>query len=1173
LSTGKDGTEYDVVLGQVPKEHVGNLVVHSLAVKHYCVIDPGFEEGLIEQAAQDAEELDFYQVNAAVALGLLGDAGSARIADMESNTEEQARSEGESLVAVDNTLTKMGYIIEPYVHRLGFDMTHRSVAVVHQVGEPDEDTPPLDEQEVSKWQEQFLRHKIMAIVFIGPKVGTLELQPYDAEDAEVHKIKTTPGTVVLVRADTMSHKYMANGESFAVSSFFMSAVIDKRMQPTGGYHLTPAAKIIEDWSAQRIATLKLIEDPNNPVWDPDIPREWQKVANHTYQKGQMTGIKGISCHYPSCFNPVDWFCVGLHGIDYPHEVPLMRWDHAYAYDPSPECYLYDKTNCKHGTFMDGIELFDNKFFNLSPFESNQLDVHCRQILECGYEGLHNAGMTKKQLMMAPVGTYLGCGCLEGSHRQGDCGLRCKTGQMSMWSGRLAFCLGMKGPAISITQDACSGLTVVFLATESVQKKGKAVGNELAIGMGVNYQLSPGFWPLDAMTPGTRSIQGRCLTFNASADGWVRSDGCGAVILKACHKIGADGQLDARETGFLYGTVAGAFMNTNGQCASLTTPHGPGIQECLTTAIRNACVAPVDVDGVETDGKGKFLDDAIEVSCHWRAHRNDIAVHRSDIMKVEPLSVGATMSQTGNMVEGAGIATVFKALLSNNFGHSLPNCHLRQCNPHIDPFELPLNLRTESLDFGFQSSFNGAFARGWGGSNCFAVIWGQENPEYVSPPAPKGLESKEVLWWPSGGGTLPTNCEPSKKDGYFIVGSWSAWESPEKMVAAGDGLYTFTVTLGENKFERFQIWLDADPTRALHPGDVCMPNGSVVCGPDPDLESGIHFLREGQAPTWLIDGRSYAGPISAAAAYSRENAIALSGEEVSNTEYFDNVDMGEPGDQYLVQLSIAGKWRMVDWEKTGNKSTPDIAEGRYFVSGSWNRWKLEEMKPDRSAPGTFTLDVRLLRGGGEFQIVRDEDWAQVFYPGRDGTVLGPDGIDECEGASWRLLGKGGDNFVIELQRNLETDDRKVTWRNTGNVPLSAAENTLADRPSYDIIGSWDGWTRACEMLDAGDCFKFYVALGSEGQESFQIMADRNNYATLYPSIPNASPFVDHTIMGPSSPQLDVNWTIGLHSRDQGATGQSYEIKLHVDEKGWHRKVSWQRLIGKEKPNESYFAKGQ
>lgn len=187
----------DVTLGQIPSECVGLEIANKLASTGFCVIAAGFEEGTVDQALAEIKEFDpeqrWQKVNSIVQDGLLGAEGSCSIAELESpDLDDETRSDGEVLMKLDHTMTHVGLMMEPYLCLLGFDVSHRSLAVVHRAGEPDEseDAAPLSEKQASKWLAQFLCHKLMVLVFLGPTAGTLELQPYETEDTEPHVAQT-----------------------------------------------------------------------------------------------------------------------------------------------------------------------------------------------------------------------------------------------------------------------------------------------------------------------------------------------------------------------------------------------------------------------------------------------------------------------------------------------------------------------------------------------------------------------------------------------------------------------------------------------------------------------------------------------------------------------------------------------------------------------------------------------------------------------------------------------------------------------------------------------------------------------------------------------------------------------------------------------------------------------
>jgi len=1017
--------QFDVVLGEVAPEAVGSLIVQNLAVKGFCVLNPGFTDGVLQKAVRDAEDLDYYQVNRLVSEGLLGAEGSCRIADLETGMEDEARSEGPNLKAMDHTMTRIGYLLEPYIDRIGFDMTHRSAGVLNRSGEAEEETPPLNELEVSKWQSQFLRHRLMVVIFLGPKPGNLELEPFDTADAEPHAIKTQPGMMVLLRADKMSHKHSTSGDSFALSSFYMTDVVKKRA-PEGGWKLTPSAKLIEEWTLKRLERLKAMEDFGVPTWDPEIPDGWRKAMNQTYHKGQMTGVGGVGVHYIGTYDFDDFFNAFSHGPDYATEVPIARWNHDDMYDPDPDGWQRGKTYCKHLVFMEGTDLFDNKFFNLSPNESRQLDPHQRLLMEQGYNALAHMGLKKKQLMNAAGGCYVGCGTDEWAFHTGRQGFGGVTGALCMYSGRFSFCLGMKGPAITLTTEGASGASATYIGAESVQKKGLAVSNDFAVAIGVHILLAPMWWPNHCMQ-GWYSMDGRVKSFNASADGYIRGDSCACVGMKGSTQV-VDGKIIQNDKDEFLGTIPGAMMNTNGKIASLATPHGPGEQECIVQGIRNAGLSPLDVDVVEGHMNGKFLDEAIEMNSLWRAHRSDV--------NKEPLCYTNAKPSIAHTVEASGITALLRIIYSGQYGHMTPTLHLRQSNPHTDPFEQPMMFVSENLEFPYKSAYGGALAKGFGGTNVYLMGWGIVNNEKSAPPP--SVMQREVVFWPGGGGQLEGDMLPRRRDGYTIVGSWSKWEMAEKMDVEGDGCYGYTVTLGENRWEQFQIWLDGDHTRVLHPGDVRVPQGSEVYGPEADFVGGAEACRQGDSPSWMIDGRiglvEYQRPKDAV------KALKAEGESEADSIMVGVTETGQPGDQYRVLLQITGKWRMISWEKLPTTSD-EIPRGKYFISASWQNWALEEMLPDPSSPGLFTFDAMLTTGVGAFQIVRDEDWSQVFYPNPEKSgeeILGPD--DVSDGLSWTIEGKPGDKYSIQFTRTFDAgkESRKVAWQHTGHEPVTFLE---------------------------------------------------------------------------------------------------------------------------------------
>jgi len=996
-------------------EAVGLEIVNHVVSKGFCVISTSFTESWAERAVVELREFDkadrWHGIHPSIQEGLLGQEGSATIAELESpDLADEVRSDGDMLKRFDALLTDMGWCVEPFLeHRLGFDVSHRTLAVVNQAGEPEEEEDhPLTEKQVMKWLAQFLRHKLMCIAFLGPTSGTLELQPYATSDTELYQVDTLPGTVVLLRPDLLSHRHFAPGRAYAMSSFFLTAAMPKRT-PSAGVHMIPPARDLDEWTANRLRMLKE-QDKDDQAWDPNIPRDWQNAMNHMYHKGQMIAVRGAACKMPRCDVPEDFWRVSTAGPDYIIEVPLVRWDHAQVYDEDRECWRRYKSYSKHASFMDGIEMFDCKMFSMTPNEAKTMDPHQRLILEVGYTALHAMGQRKNTLVNMSCGVYVGCGNTEWNlaDKEADFGAFGATGAaLSISSGRFSFILGLKGPSMTLDTEAASGATAVYLAAEACQKKGRAAANDMGCAIAAHILLTPVWWPSQCAS-GWLSYTGRCQTFDADADGYVRADGVASCGMKTLNQV-VDGKVVSTDDEHLIGSLAGAMMNNNGRGANLSAPHGPAEQEAIAEAVRNASISPYDVDGVEAHATGSLLADAIEVSSLCRAHRTED--------NKELLLISSMKSLVGNQLETSSLANFVKSLYSTQWGCVTPNVHLSTANPHMDAFDQPCALASDCLEYKMQTAFAGVMARGFGGSNVYLLGWGQIDDKKL-PPMPSPSLEDQIYFWPGGGGSLEKESLPERA--YKIVGTWSRWSEAHTMEVEEEGVYGFTITLGENRWEQFQIWLDGDPTRALHPGVQKALKGVPVWGPEESV-NGFN---------WLVDGRGDLFSYGAA----EDDAAAVEPPP-------QGPDTGFPGDRYRIRLYIAGKWRTVSWEKVqpsaedgGQLPVQQLPAGTYFIAGRWNGWQCEEMIKDDAAPGLWYFDVTFTGYGEEFQIVRNSDWSQVFYPNMPGAsetdaveVLGPD--DMGHDLNWYIKGTPGQVFRVEFQRMVDgaKDEKKVSWR--------------------------------------------------------------------------------------------------------------------------------------------------
>jgi len=1004
----------DLVYGEVSDDLFWEHTTDALVTKGFCVVEGAVNAALQKQVLEDVdtlrEEQRFYQPASEIAEGLLGVEGSARIAELPKFEDESALNEvGDGLKEVDAMMMDYGAMLNQWTDVLGFSASHRSTGFVHEAGLP-ETSPLLNEQDVSKWLDKFLRHKVMIILFLGPVQGVLRLQVYANEDAEIHEVLTKPGMLVLLRPDLLSHSHVAIGKAIAVTSFLIDGHAYQKRHPTGGWIVCPPAVALDQWAMNRIKELKS-EVRDDADWDPAMPREWQRAMNLYYFQGHMTAILGLSGRFPTAWSAEHWFRSQVAGPDTVIEVPQVRWNHDYAYDESPDGWKQGRTWCKHGGFMDGVDLFDNKLFGISINESRGMDPNQRHLLECAYDSLYNMGKTKKSLMGSLGSVYAGLQSFEFAFVEvpPECqGCGPTGGAGCVAANRISFILGLKGPSMAVDTDTASSMSALYLTAESVQQKGRGTAAEFGVGLGCALMLSPMWWHAHC-AQGWMTSKGRCLTFDVGASGYVRAEACVAAAMKP-YAEQVDGELVVDDKKEPLALLSGICMNYNGRGAGLSAPNGEAEQELTSDTCRNAGISPLDVDMCEAHGYGSYLGDVIEVNSLMRVHRSDESHF--------PLEVTSVKTACGNTMESGGIVSLVKVIYGAAYGFISAGLHLREVNPLMDMGEdAPIALPQESLDFWRRQNFSGVLSKGFSGTNGYCITWGAAQEDSGMQTTVEVLQQREqITFWPGGGGELEDEKRPTSDGGYFIVGSWMEWQNPEPMEEESVDVWGYTVTMGINCWEQFQIWIDADPQRVLHPGQQCAPSVAPVLGPDEDMHD--------TGSNWLIEGSGASSSSSAVADGGDSQELATQAREACPS-------LGRPGERYRVRLTIAGRWRRVDWERLEAPPIEEIPLGRYYLIANWNDWTLEEMQPDPAEQGCFRAEICLTRKDGSFQLIRNRDYFQVFHPTEfsqdSDDVQGPD--EGGYGLDWFLSGQIGERFVIEFQRSWVdgAEVRKLRWR--------------------------------------------------------------------------------------------------------------------------------------------------
>lgn len=447
------------------------------------------------------------------------------------------------------------------------------------------------------------------------------------------------------------------------------------------------------------------------------------------EKTEPIAIIGLGCRFPGNANNSSSFWRLLQeGIDAVTEVPPGRWDIDAYYDPNPE--TLGKTYTKQGGFIQQVDQFDPLFFGISPREAASLDPQQRLLLEVTWEALENAGQTPTKLRNSQTGVYVGI-CTDdyaqrfmNLEKLSSMDAHCGTGNArSMAVGRISHFLGLQGPNIQLDTACSSSLVTVHLACQSLRSK----ECNLALAGGVNLIL----WPLS--TIGRCSLKalapdGRCKTFDASADGYGQGEGCGMVVLKRLSDAIADGDS-------ILAVIRGSAMNHDGPSSGLTVPNKMAQKEVIQQALQNARIEPNQVSYVEAHGTGTSLGDPIELESLAAVYGKNRAIN-------QPLVVGSVKTNFGHLEAAAGISALIKVVLSLQNKEIPPHLHLEKPNPHIPWHQLPLVVPTSAIPWnpGNQPRIAGISAFGISGTNVHVIL--EEAPEQVT--TEKSLERTSHL---------------------------------------------------------------------------------------------------------------------------------------------------------------------------------------------------------------------------------------------------------------------------------------------------------------------------------------------------------------------------------------------------------------------------------------------
>jgi len=825
-------------------ETVGVELANVLAARGYAMMRLLVSDEDAAEMALSAGRLEedgqFSRLAVEFERGYLGQDSTAKtllLNPMSSEAPDFIKSS--ALRIMDENFGAISQMLAPHTQdALGFSVYSRTNLLLRMpLRDEEEDRYPpadIDDGDAEGYLHMMSRKRLVLLQFVGPASGSLTLQPLGADASGRVRLRAEPHTIAFIVANRFDYTYEpASSDALTLTSFFLAEplVFEINGQVDG-----------DDMSEVR----------------PPPP-------------GEQCTVDSIYCRFggESDGRYQFWNSLGKGSADGVTDVPFERWDHKPYYDLDMKSGL---SYTKHGCFGEGVDLFDCRFFEVSAAEAKHMDPCQRQVMEVSYMALLEGGWDKRSLQResANIGHFVGIDkddwmCMSASgflNLSGGFGATASA--LSIMANRFSYSLNLKGVSMNI-DTACSSSLVAVNVSKQHLKCTESEKMTASIVNGINLMLFHGPF-VSLCAAGMLSHEGRSLTFNDTADGYARSECCGA----ACFRVQP---FDKHGTSIA--CLAGSEANQDGRGTSVTSPNGPAQEKCLNAVLRECALAATEVDGFECNGVGTYLGDPIEVSALRKVMN---ASSRAD-----PLCIASAKSNVGHGEGGSGFCGFVKSVLQVSCCEAAAGIHLRFLNPHVDLEGFPCRLLTETITMLEDSAYSGVSSFGFAGTNAHTQAWGRNimttrggrhnDPTAVfqkrlaaAPPAEITMNGDDVQQWETTGldpradrssrwtilidddGVAEWELDdlpPEHGDKFYIRGTFSDW-MPEELERHDEfsGLWSGTIMLGAGGQEHFQVIADNDLEKVFHPAERgCTQKCSPVQGPE----------RAGQDLSWVIQG--------------------------------------------------------------------------------------------------------------------------------------------------------------------------------------------------------------------------------------------------------------------------------------------------------------------------------
>ena len=431
---------------------------------------------------------------------------------------------------------------------------------------------------------------------------------------------------------------------------------------------------LEEWLGRKLSPTLVYDYPTIVALAGFLSGESLDAALMPTDRPARTGgrepiaIVGIGCRFPGASGPSAFWKLLREGVEAIGEVPDSRWT---------EQDLDGLKFPSRSGFLQGIDLFDAAFFNITRREAIFLDPQQRMLLEVAWEALEDAGQDPDRLAGMPVGVFIGISTTDYALMQvkrggAAIGHRITGNSGCIAANRISHFFDFRGPSLAIDTACSSSLVATLTACRSLWDGESEVALVGGSNLLLQTQVFEGFAKSGFLSP-----DGHCRAFDAQANGYVRGEGAGIVVLKRLSRALADGDS-------IYAVVRGGAINQDGRTNGLTAPSGPAQEAVLRAAYRHAGIASGQVDYVEGHGTGTPLGDPIELAALG-------AVIGEGRDSGRRCALGSVKTNIGHLEAAAGVAGLIKTALALQHRTIPPSLHFSRPNPHVDLDALPLKI--------------------------------------------------------------------------------------------------------------------------------------------------------------------------------------------------------------------------------------------------------------------------------------------------------------------------------------------------------------------------------------------------------------------------------------------------------------------------------------------------